>query len=62
MITAAGNTHDERFERILSLLVKYAQRDFSAREEISDKGDELDAIILGLNTLGEELSSEPGNS
>lgn len=48
---------DERLDRILSLLVKYAQGDFEARESVSDKGDEIDAIILGLNTLGEELSA-----
>lgn len=48
---------DERIERIYSLLIKYTTSDFSAREKVSNKGDELDAIIVGLNTLGEELQS-----
>ncbi len=48
---------DKRIEQIYDLLVKYTTGDFSAREAISEKGDELDAILLGLNTLGEELQS-----
>lgn len=56
---ATGNKYlkDERIEKIYDLLVKYTTGDFSVRENISSKGDELDAIILGLNTLGEELQS-----
>lgn len=48
---------DERIEKIFDLLVKYTTGNFSARETISNKGDDLDAIILGLNTLGEELQA-----
>ncbi|MDP2387595.1 MAG: ATP-binding protein [Bacteroidota bacterium] len=55
----AGNIYstDERIEQIYSLLIKYTQGDFIERGEISEKGDELDAIIVGLNILGEELQS-----
>jgi light-regulated signal transduction histidine kinase (bacteriophytochrome) len=49
---------DERIEKIYSLILHYTTTgDYGARAEISDKGDELDAIILGLNTLGEELQA-----
>src|ERR1700752_3702297 len=51
------NEKDERIEKIYALLIKYTLKDFSARETISEKGDELDAIIVGLNTLGEELQA-----
>lgn len=46
---------DERLVRIQEQLVKFAVFDFSGRIPVSEKGDDIDAIILGLNTLGEEL-------
>jgi light-regulated signal transduction histidine kinase (bacteriophytochrome) len=50
--------NDERIERIYSLILRYTTSgDYSARENVSEKGDELDAIIVGLNTLGEELQA-----
>ncbi|MCW3076188.1 MAG: Sensory box histidine kinase/response regulator, partial [Bacteroidetes bacterium] len=45
---------DERIEKIINLILQYNVGDYSKRETVSDKGDELDAIIIGLNTLGEE--------
>jgi light-regulated signal transduction histidine kinase (bacteriophytochrome) len=49
---------DERIEKIYELLLLYTTNgDYSARIPISEKGDELDAIIVGLNTLGEELQA-----
>lgn len=48
---------DVRIEKILNLLLKYTLGDYSAREVVSSEGDELDAIIIGLNTLGEEAES-----
>ncbi len=48
---------DERIAKILDLLVKYAVGDYNARETVSSRGDELDAIIIGLNTIGEEAAS-----
>ncbi len=49
---------DERIEQILGMILKFVKSDFKARTVISDTGDELDAIITGLNTLGEELESK----
>ncbi|MFI5204767.1 MAG: hypothetical protein ACHQF2_09755 [Flavobacteriales bacterium] len=49
--------NDTRLEAIQELLIKFTQFDFSERVPISDKGDHIDAIIVGLNTLGEELSA-----
>ena len=46
---------DDRIHRIVDLLLKYARLDFGSREVVSEKGDEVDAVIVGLNTLGEEL-------
>jgi hypothetical protein len=61
MGTNDKQTKDERVERILELIIKYAKFDFKERERISGKGDELDAIIVGLNTLGEELEHSKNN-
>jgi PAS domain S-box-containing protein len=49
--------NQERINGILDVLLKYTIMDFSQKMEISEKGDELDAIAVGLNTLGEELES-----
>jgi hypothetical protein len=48
---------DKRFEHIQAQILGYILKDFSMRSPISDKGDEVDAIIAGLNTLGEEMQS-----
>jgi light-regulated signal transduction histidine kinase (bacteriophytochrome) len=55
----ADNTfkHDERIEKIYAQILRYTTSDFNERGQISDKGDELDAITVGLNTLGEELQA-----
>ena len=51
----------EKFEsRILGIsenLLKYTMMDFSEKVDVSERGDELDAIAVGLNTLTEELES-----
>lgn len=36
-------------------LIKITRLDFSEQVEVSDLGDELDAIAVGLNTMAEEL-------
>lgn len=48
---------EERNNQILEGLLQITQLDLSQRIEITDKGDELDAIALGINTLAEELAS-----
>ncbi|MFL5753826.1 MAG: sensor histidine kinase [Bacteroidia bacterium] len=49
--------NDERIQKILDLLVKYTVGDYKERGTISGKGDEIDAIIVGLNTLAEEAAA-----
>jgi len=49
--------NQERINAILSILLKYTLLDFSEQMPISPNADELDAIAVGLNTLGEELLS-----
>jgi light-regulated signal transduction histidine kinase (bacteriophytochrome) len=49
-------TKDTRLEQIINLILSFAQGDLDQRIEISGKEDELEAIALGLNMLGEELS------
>ena len=46
---------DPRVAEILNVFVKYTSLDFSEKVSISEEGDEIDAIAIGLNALGEEL-------
>ncbi len=46
---------DERIGRVLDQLLRFAASDLACRIPVSGKGDEVDAIIAGLNTLGEEM-------
>lgn len=46
----------KRLENILEVLLEYSKLEFSKTANISDRNDEIDAIALGLNTLGEEIS------
>jgi len=48
---------DGRIRLIHEQLVRFTQLDFSLRLPVSEQGDDIDAIIVGLNTLGEELSA-----
>lgn len=50
------NDYEKRVTAIMDVLLKYTFFDFSEKARISDTGDELDAIALALNTLGEELN------
>jgi PAS domain S-box-containing protein len=49
------NTTDSRIEQIKEILLRYNLGDYSVRAELSKEGDDLDAIIVGLNSLGDEL-------
>ena len=46
-----------RLNAMLDVLLQYTLMDFSQKIEISPLGDEVDAVALGINTLGEELDS-----
>jgi PAS domain S-box-containing protein len=48
---------ETRLERISEQIVRYANADFSTPGVLTDNGDQLDAIVTGLNVLGEELES-----
>ncbi len=50
-------SEDERIETICNMLISFATADYSVRATVSKKGDELDAIIVAINTLGEELQA-----
>ena len=52
------NENEDRINAILNSLLQYTTMDFSERLTVSDKGDELDAIICGLNSLIDELESQ----
>lgn len=57
MANSSPYSQDERIEKILNLLLKYTLGEYQFRETVSDKADELDAIIIGLNTLAEEAEA-----
>lgn len=45
----------QRIDSLLDLLTSYVQLDFSDTIDLSDKGDEIDALSAGLIVLGEAL-------
>ena len=49
---------DERFEKIRSLLLAYANGNFDKKIGMSRRMDEVDAFIAGVNMLGEELKDK----
>src|SRR3954467_12172690 len=53
MTTATENK--ERLNSLLDILLRYTVMDFSRKAEVSEKGDEIDAIAAGINALVEEL-------
>jgi PAS domain S-box-containing protein len=48
---------DNRFEQIFNQITRLVNADFQEPGIVSEKGDDLDSIIVGLNVLGEELES-----
>lgn len=48
---------DKRIDKISHQLVKLASGDFNTRLSTSEALDDIDAIILGINMLGEELQA-----
>ncbi len=53
--TAELKDYRGKIEEILQVVLRTSALDFSQRAPIGDKGDELDAISAGLNTMAEEL-------
>ena len=57
MKTAYIRENERRTNAITEALLKTAMLDFTSKMEISDRGDELDAIAIGLNMVSEELEA-----
>lgn len=51
------NENKARIDAIIESLLKTARLDFTSKMELSEHGDELDAIAIGLNTVSEELEA-----
>jgi|GEM_PF-4052677 len=47
--------HQQRLESILNFILCLASGDFDKREEITERGDEFDAMTAALNMLAEEV-------
>lgn len=47
--------NEKRIVGIMDALIKTTRMDFSEKLTVSDRGDELDAIAVGFNTMSEEL-------
>lgn len=47
----------ERIEEIITLIAEVANGNFDYQLEVSETGDELDAVISGISMLGQELKS-----
>lgn len=48
---------DPRIDQILTMLIRLAAEDLTARVTPGEAGDELDGIMVGLNVLAEELDA-----
>jgi len=53
--TAMSQEAQERFDVLLTVVEALAARDFSKRAPVSERGDTIDALAVGLNMLQEEL-------
>ena len=60
MTLEAKTTQDPRLNDVLDLILQITSGNLEARGTPSERGDELDAIVTGLNMLGEELSAAFG--
>ncbi|MES2763490.1 MAG: PAS domain S-box protein [Bacteroidota bacterium] len=48
---------DKRLKLITEQIIRLANADFETPGELSEEGDDLDSIVVGLNLLGEELEA-----
>jgi diguanylate cyclase (GGDEF)-like protein len=53
----APDPHDGRLEQLVELVVALASGDLDARLEPSPASDEIDAVIVGINMMAEELKA-----
>jgi rsbT co-antagonist protein RsbR len=54
----ADDSQRSRVKEALEVLMRLAAGDFSARAAMSGCGDEMDALIAGINMLGEEIEAK----
>ncbi|WP_162425822.1 response regulator [Pontibacter pudoricolor] len=47
----------KRIEEVITFIAEIANGNFDYRMEVSENGDELDAVILGISMLGQELKN-----
>jgi rsbT co-antagonist protein RsbR len=58
----ADDNQPSRLQEALEVLMRLAAGDFSARADMSGCGDEMDALIAGINMLGEEIAAKFGEN
>ncbi|HAD95806.1 MAG TPA: hypothetical protein DCG19_00290 [Cryomorphaceae bacterium] len=51
----SDDTANQQLDHILNILLEYGKGNFSVRTTIPDSDDTLNAVLVGLNMLGEEL-------
>lgn len=56
-LRAAHSRSEERLGDLLGVVLAVASLDYSARAQVEDSGDLLDALAVGLNMMTEELQS-----
>jgi PAS domain S-box-containing protein len=57
LVHRSSYDYQKRVENLLQVLLRYVLFDFTEKAHVSEAGDEIDAIALGLNTLAEELQA-----
>lgn len=60
-MTAGGAALDRRLESAAELALRIAAGDLAARLPVSERGDAMDAVVVALNGLAEELANERAN-
>jgi rsbT co-antagonist protein RsbR len=58
----ADENQPSRLQEALEVLMRLAAGDFSARAAMPGGGDEMDALIAGINMLGEEIEAKFGEN
>jgi two-component system, cell cycle sensor histidine kinase and response regulator CckA len=57
-VTVGGPPLDRRLESAAELALRIAAGDLGARLPVSERGDAMDAVVVALNMLAEELANE----
>jgi PAS domain S-box-containing protein len=57
LYTQQNIDYKNRLEKLMDVLLRYNLLDFSEKAEVSDHGDEIDALAMGLNSFSEELQA-----